>query len=268
MNSRMVLLLSLALNLVCLVGLLWRNGTPETEPAPMTQVESTAVLVEPMPQPAAPAFRWSQVESTNYFAYIANLRTIGCPEQTIRDIISADLIAALRSSPAASPAGTSKTAVTQMDLRAKHSLAPQTLPVPLSVPGSHPLRSTATVRSTTEADNADVTQVDLLVKHLLHPQSVPLPGLPVQESLPLPSTETSASATDRFAEDEPAADILESRQVRRLKAIQRTWAVDWIRARYGIEALLGWQQQAVREGTSFDEFLQRHQVPVPPLVLR
>ncbi|MGO9201472.1 MAG: RNA polymerase sigma factor [Limisphaerales bacterium] len=38
-----------------------------------------------------PGFHWSQVESSDYRQYIANLRAIGCPEQTIRDIIIADL---------------------------------------------------------------------------------------------------------------------------------------------------------------------------------
>jgi hypothetical protein len=37
------------------------------------------------------ALSWSQVESSDYRTYIANLRRIGCPEQTIRDIITADL---------------------------------------------------------------------------------------------------------------------------------------------------------------------------------
>jgi len=36
-------------------------------------------------------FQWSQLESTDYRIYIANLRRIGCPEQTIRDIITADV---------------------------------------------------------------------------------------------------------------------------------------------------------------------------------
>src|SRR5204863_6597430 len=36
-------------------------------------------------------FRWQQVESRDYKAYIANLRAIGCPEETIRDIIVADV---------------------------------------------------------------------------------------------------------------------------------------------------------------------------------
>ncbi len=38
-----------------------------------------------------PGFHWSQVESSDYRQYIANLRAVGCPEPTIRDIIIADL---------------------------------------------------------------------------------------------------------------------------------------------------------------------------------
>jgi len=36
-------------------------------------------------------FSWSQVESPDYRTFIANLREIDCPEQTIRDIIIADV---------------------------------------------------------------------------------------------------------------------------------------------------------------------------------
>jgi hypothetical protein len=36
-------------------------------------------------------FQWSQLESTDYRTYIANLRVIGCPERTIFEIVSADL---------------------------------------------------------------------------------------------------------------------------------------------------------------------------------
>jgi LysM repeat protein len=50
------------------------------------------------PGPSAPKllvrrqfFSWRDVESTDYPTYIANLRDIGCPEQTIRDIIIADI---------------------------------------------------------------------------------------------------------------------------------------------------------------------------------
>ena len=36
-------------------------------------------------------FSWQEVEAADYRAYITNLRDIGCPEQTIRDIIIADV---------------------------------------------------------------------------------------------------------------------------------------------------------------------------------
>jgi len=37
------------------------------------------------------SFNWRQVESADYRTYIANLRAIGCPEETIRDIVIADV---------------------------------------------------------------------------------------------------------------------------------------------------------------------------------
>src|SRR6266705_6788254 len=36
-------------------------------------------------------FSWRAVESDDYPTYVSNLREIGCPEQTIRDIIIADV---------------------------------------------------------------------------------------------------------------------------------------------------------------------------------
>ena len=36
-------------------------------------------------------FTWREVESADYPEYVANLRDIGCPEQTVRDIIIADV---------------------------------------------------------------------------------------------------------------------------------------------------------------------------------
>jgi hypothetical protein len=55
----------------------------------------------------SPPFHWRQIESTDYRTYIANLRGIGCPEQTLQDIITADVhalyasrLSALESAPA------------------------------------------------------------------------------------------------------------------------------------------------------------------------
>ncbi len=55
------------------------TGTPATNPA--TTVTNTLVR----------QLDWRTVESPDYREYIANLRGIGCPEQTIRDIIQADV---------------------------------------------------------------------------------------------------------------------------------------------------------------------------------
>jgi len=43
------------------------------------------------PNPPAARFNWREVESPDYRTYIANLRAIGCPEETIRDIVIADV---------------------------------------------------------------------------------------------------------------------------------------------------------------------------------
>lgn len=37
---------------------------------------------------------WRRVESEDYRTYVKNLRAIGCPEQTLRDIVSADVVQA------------------------------------------------------------------------------------------------------------------------------------------------------------------------------
>jgi hypothetical protein len=63
-----------------------------TVPVPPA-VTNVMVEVVPVPAPAAPgaALDWRSVESPDYREYIQNLRRIGCPEETIRDIIIADV---------------------------------------------------------------------------------------------------------------------------------------------------------------------------------
>ena len=51
----------------------------------------------PPPEPPVVVFKtnrfdWAQVESGDYRQYIANLRSIGCPEATIRDLIMTDVM--------------------------------------------------------------------------------------------------------------------------------------------------------------------------------
>lgn len=90
---------SLAANVILAVFAAWlvfRHRAPEQETGPAP----TATVSAPTAQPSADVpdinrapdpFRWGQIESTNYTVYIANLRSIGCPEQTIREIVTAEI---------------------------------------------------------------------------------------------------------------------------------------------------------------------------------
>lgn len=104
MNLKTFLALSLAANVVLAIALI-------RKPAPAPNPEATkAATVEPAPdnkpEPAPTAaepqanqvtnliertFGWEAVESPDYKEYIENLRSIGCPDETIRDIIIADV---------------------------------------------------------------------------------------------------------------------------------------------------------------------------------
>jgi hypothetical protein len=97
---RSILILSLALNVVLLaaIGFLFAKPVPvsTTRVIERTVVheETAAATNEPAatPPPATNApFHWSMIESTNYEVYVANLRAIGCPEPTIRDIITGEV---------------------------------------------------------------------------------------------------------------------------------------------------------------------------------
>jgi hypothetical protein len=68
---------------------------PEAAPALRTGAVAGASALAASPAPLAKAgsehFHWSQLESTDYRVYVANLRATGCPEQTVRDIIMMDV---------------------------------------------------------------------------------------------------------------------------------------------------------------------------------
>ena len=61
------------------------NYVPVATSTPLTPIIVTNTIA------ATNEFRWAQLESEDYRAYITRLRAIGCPEQTIRDIIIADI---------------------------------------------------------------------------------------------------------------------------------------------------------------------------------
>jgi hypothetical protein len=97
MNVKLIAATSIGINLV-LAALLARQCLPrETtgESAGSSAASASAVNpsspAEPSRAVAASKFEWRSLESEDYKTYIANLRTIGCPEDTIQDIISADI---------------------------------------------------------------------------------------------------------------------------------------------------------------------------------
>ena len=104
MKAKTALILSLAANLVFalyVVKLATTKGSstsPDTR-SPESEIEASGgkpAGAEPVKVFAASTttvrtFTWESVESPDYREYIANLRAIGCPEETIRDIIVADV---------------------------------------------------------------------------------------------------------------------------------------------------------------------------------
>jgi hypothetical protein len=93
MRWRVFMILSVAANLVLALGwLLTLRWTPRPAPGllvggttnPPVEVRTNIVFRRQF-------FLWSELESPDYATYITNLRSIACPEQTIRDIIIADV---------------------------------------------------------------------------------------------------------------------------------------------------------------------------------
>src|SRR6267378_3325428 len=86
--------ISLLANLVLGAAVLYQAAIP---PAPAAASRTASELPSNLiatrsPKPALTGrFDWGQVEASDYATYISNLRSIRCPEQTIRDIIKADV---------------------------------------------------------------------------------------------------------------------------------------------------------------------------------
>ena len=283
MNSKIVLPLSIALNVVCIGALLWRNRAMETPAVEFPQdaspqIVSTTDVAEPVAPPSVPAFHWSQIESTNYFAYVTGLRSIGCPEQTIRDIISADVRAAL---PVAQPA--SSIPMAQAGRSSWQRREEQLVNHILAAGTSHTTSDAGVANTSHPSALAGVSpgQLPAVRQPILAGMPVARGGTTRSPNEPVPPLK-QAPSVDRNIDSPQTGDGVESDPIPSTELTDtnepawRTktwgnksfWLADLIRARYGIEALLGWQQQAVREGISFDEFVQRHQVPVPALRLQ
>jgi hypothetical protein len=97
-RMRSILLVSLVLNVALAVALVtWFTSAPDNKPRVVRAINAAAVnsnrppivktniLVRPR------TFTWQEIESGDYATYVQNLRALGMPEPTIRDIIVADV---------------------------------------------------------------------------------------------------------------------------------------------------------------------------------
>src|SRR5688572_32003954 len=82
----LALLISLSLN----TYLFLRPDSKTVRTAPPVAISSPSNPQSSPPQ-STDRFDWRKVESPDYRKYIANLRLIGVPEETIRDLIVADV---------------------------------------------------------------------------------------------------------------------------------------------------------------------------------
>ena len=98
MRVRIILLVSLVLNVALAVGLVtWMSSAANNRPRVVRAPNVAAINARPIPilktnvliRPQF--FTWRSVESQDYAVYVENLRNLGMPETTIRDIIVADV---------------------------------------------------------------------------------------------------------------------------------------------------------------------------------
>jgi hypothetical protein len=90
MRARFWLIVSICFNLF-LAAFLYVALEPLKEPAIPVPPSLDTVVVRTNVLVRRENFTWEQVQSTNYATLVKNLRAIGCPEQTIRDIVTTDV---------------------------------------------------------------------------------------------------------------------------------------------------------------------------------
>ena len=95
MGARSILGVSLGLNLVLATTLAVWHWLPAPAAPPVPPPVKPAVQAPPAAGTRILVrkqfFSWSEIETNDYAAYIANLRDIDCPESTVRDIIVAEI---------------------------------------------------------------------------------------------------------------------------------------------------------------------------------
>lgn len=90
MRWRTLLVVSVGVNVVLLAAWWYARNASSTAVGNVASASSPA-STRPMVVVRKQFFTWNELESPDYATYIANLRDINCPAQTIRDIIIADV---------------------------------------------------------------------------------------------------------------------------------------------------------------------------------
>lgn len=99
MNLRPLLVASVGLNFALLAWTTFRwANAPKPIVIPVRIIRTNTIvrvsartITVREPAPAPEPLDWQRIESTDYRQFIANLRSIKCPEETVRDLISAEL---------------------------------------------------------------------------------------------------------------------------------------------------------------------------------
>jgi hypothetical protein len=91
MSARPWLILSIGLNLFLAAGLYVATRPFEESLPPVSPPSDLGLYVRTNVIVRHENFTWQQVESTNYVEFVKNLKAIGCPDQTIRDIITSEV---------------------------------------------------------------------------------------------------------------------------------------------------------------------------------
>lgn len=166
--KRPILLSALALSLL-LNGVQFYSTLQSTPQADLSiQVAPQPVFVpisaETTPTEKAP-FHWREIESCDFASYITNLRQIGCPEPTIRQIVHSELRSSLTSdSPGSADAATierqtaellakmlpsGEASTTTTPVTAAAQATPDATPAPLEVPAAFLVGDAANMPSIT-----------------------------------------------------------------------------------------------------------------------
>jgi hypothetical protein len=97
MGAKTFLLGSLVLNAALAAALIWPRHKEAISPGPpivQSELGSEPLPTEKRTPPAVSAskpFHWTDLESSDFRQYMTNLRRIGCPEETIRDLVVAEV---------------------------------------------------------------------------------------------------------------------------------------------------------------------------------